>query len=93
MAINRTELVSAIADRSGLTKAQADEALSAFQATIIDALSDGESVRLTGLMTIERVERAARTGRNPRTGEEIQIPGRYGVKLTPGLTLKNAVAK
>ncbi len=93
MAINRNELVSAIADRSGLTKAQADEALAAFQSTIIDALSEGETVRLTGLMTIERVERAARTGRNPRTGEEIQIPGRYGVKLTPGLTLKNAVAK
>ncbi len=91
MAINRNELVSAVAEESGLTKGQADSALSAFQSVIMDALSKGESVRLTGLMTIERVERAARTGRNPRTGEEIHIPARYGVKITPGLTLKNAV--
>ncbi len=93
MAINRNELVSAIAEEAGLTKGQADSALSAFQSVVINALSKGESVRLTGLMSIERVERAARTGRNPRTGEEIQIPARYGVKMTPGLTLKNAVQK
>lgn len=93
MAINRTDLVSAIAEQSGLTKSQVDQALAGFQAVVIDALANGESVRLTGLMSIDRVERAARTGRNPRTGEEIQIPGRFGVKLTPGLTLKNAVAK
>lgn len=93
MAINRSELVSAIAEEAGLTKGQADSALAAFQSVVINALSKGDSVRLTGLMTIERVERAARTGRNPRTGEEIQIPARYGVKMTPGLTLKNAVQK
>lgn len=93
MSINRTELVAQIADRAGLTKAQADAALGAFQSVIIDALSEGESVRVTGLMSVERVERAARTGRNPRTGEEIQIPAGYGVKLTAGSTLKNAVSK
>lgn len=93
MSINRTELVTQIADRSGLTKAQADAALGAFQSVIIDALSEGESVRVTGLLSVERVERAARTGRNPRTGEEIQIPAGYGVKLTAGSTLKNAVGK
>ena len=49
-------------------------------------------MKITGLMGIERVERAARTGRNPRTGEEIQIPAGYGVKLTVGSTLKKAVA-
>ena len=92
MAINRTELVSAMAERAGLTKTQADAALGAFQSVIIDALSQGESVRVTGLMSIDRVERAARTGRNPRTGEEIQIPAGYGVKLTAGSTLKNAVS-
>lgn len=92
MAINRTELVSAMAERAGLTKTQADAALGAFQSIIIDALSQGESVRVTGLMSVERVERAARTGRNPRTGEEIQIPAGYGVKLTAGSTLKNAVS-
>ena len=93
MSINRTELVSQMAERSGLTKAQADSALGAFQSVIIDALSEGESVRVTGLLSVERVERAARTGRNPRTGEEIQIPAGYGVKLSAGSTLKCAVGK
>ena len=93
MSINRTELVSQMAERSGLTKAQADSALGAFQSVIIDALSEGESVRVTGLLSVERVERAARTGRNPRTGEEIQIPAGYGVKLSSGSTLKCAVGK
>ena len=93
MSINRTELVSQMAERSGLTKAQADSALGAFQSVIIDALSEGESVRVTGLLSVECVERAARTGRNPRTGEEIQIPAGYGVKLSAGSTLKSAVGK
>lgn len=93
MSINRTELVSQIAERSGLPKTQADAALTALQSVIIDALAEGESVRITGLLSVERVERAARTGRNPRTGEEIQIPAGYGVKLTAGSTLKNAVSK
>lgn len=93
MSINRTELVAQMAERSGLTKAQADSALGAFQSVIIDALSQGESVRVTGLLSVERVERAARTGRNPRTGEEIQIPAGYGVKLSAGSTLKSAVGK
>lgn len=92
MAINRTELVSQMAERTGLTKAQADEALAALQSVIIEALSEGEAVRVTGLLSIERVERAARTGRNPRTGEAIEIPAGYRVKVTPGSTLKKAVS-
>lgn len=93
MSMNRTELVAAVADRAGLTKTQADAALGAFQEVLIDSLSKGEAVKVTGLMSVERVERAARTGRNPRTGEEIQIPAGFGVKLTAGSTLKKAVAK
>ncbi|MFT0762611.1 HU family DNA-binding protein [Scrofimicrobium sp. R131] len=92
MSMNRTEIVAAIADRAGLTKTQADAALGAFQEVLIDSLSKGEAVKVTGLMSVERVERAARTGRNPRTGEEIQIPAGYGVKLTAGSTLKKAVS-
>lgn len=93
MSLNRTELVAAIADRAGLTKVQADAALAAFQDVLVDSLSKGEAVKVTGLLSVERVERAARTGRNPRTGEEIQIPAGYGVKLSAGSTLKKAVAK
>lgn len=92
MSINRTQLVAAIAERAGLTKTQADAALGAFQEILIESLSEGTPVKITGLMSVERVERAARTGRNPRTGEEIQIPAGYGVKITSGSTLKKAVS-
>ena len=93
MSVNRTELVASIADRASLTKAQADSALAAFQEILIENLSKGEPVKITGLMSVERVERAARTGRNPRTKEEIQIPAGYGVRISPGSTLKKAVGK
>ncbi|AOZ72346.1 integration host factor [Boudabousia tangfeifanii] len=93
MSMNRTELVAAIAERASLTKVQADAALAAFQDVLIDSLGKGEAVKVTGLLSVERVERAARTGRNPRTGEEIHIPAGYGVKISAGSTLKKAVAK
>ena len=91
--MNRTELVAAVADKASLTKVQADAALSALQDVLVESLSKGEAVKVTGLLSVERVERAARTGRNPRTGEEIQIPAGYGVKISAGSTLKKAVAK
>ena len=93
MSINRTELVSQIAQRASLTKVQADAALSAFQDILIDSVANGETVKVTGLMSVERVKRAARTGRNPRTGDEIKIPAGYGVKITAGSTLKKAAGK
>ncbi|QPK80765.1 HU family DNA-binding protein [Schaalia sp. ZJ405] len=93
MSVNRTELVAQIADRTDLTKVQADAALGAFQDVLVESLAKGEAVKVTGLLSVERVERAARTGRNPRTGEEIQIPAGYGVKLSAGSNLKKAVAK
>lgn len=93
MSVNRTDLVAAIAERASLTKTQADAALSALQEVLVDSLSKGEPVKVTGLLSVERVERAARTGRNPRTGEEIAIPAGYGVKITAGSNLKKAVAK
>jgi len=93
MALNRSELVSAIASKSGLTKTDADAALSAFQEVLIEQLGEGEAVKITGLFSAERVERKARTGRNPRTGEEIEIPAGFGVKISAGSLLKKAVAK
>ncbi|WP_019147413.1 HU family DNA-binding protein [Timonella senegalensis] len=93
MALNRSELVSAIASKSGLTKTDADAALSAFQEVLIEQLGAGEAVKVTGLFSAERVERKARTGRNPRTGEEIEIPAGFGVKISAGSLLKKAVAK
>ena len=93
MSVNRTDLVAAIAERASLTKAQADAALSAIQDVMVESLAQGEAVKVTGLLSVERVDRAARTGRNPRTGEEIAIPAGYGVKISAGSALKKAVAK
>ena len=73
MSVNRTELVAQIAERADLTKAKADEALAAFQAVLVESLAKGEAVKVTGLLSVERVERAARTGRNPRTGESVSV--------------------
>lgn len=92
MSLNRTELVAQIAERANLTKVEADAALGAFQEVLIESLQKGEAVKVTGLFSVERVERAARTGRNPRTREEIQIPAGYGVKFSAGSTLKKAVS-
>ena len=92
MPLNKSDLVSAIAAESGLTKAQAEDAVNALETVLVDSLSKGEAVKITGLLSVERVERAARTGRNPRTGEEIAIPAGFGVKVTAGSKLKKAVA-
>ena len=93
MSLNRTELIAKIAEKANLTKTEADKALAALQDVLVESLANGEAVKITGLMAVERTERAARKGRNPRTGEEIQIPAGFGVKLTAGSTLKAAVGK
>ncbi|MCF4120623.1 HU family DNA-binding protein [Antribacter sp. KLBMP9083] len=93
MSLNKSELVSAIASKSGLTKTDTEKAIDAFQEVLIESLASGEAVKVTGLFSAERVERAERTGRNPRTGEEIIIPANFGVKLSAGSLLKKAVAK
>ena len=90
MSINRTELIAKVAEKAGLSKT--DKALAALQEVLVDSLGKGEAVKITGLMAVERTERAARKGRNPRTGEEIHIPAGYGVKLTAGSALKKAVS-
>ena len=68
MAYNKSDLVSKIAQKSNLTKAQAEAAVNAFQDVFVEAMQSGEGLKLTGLFSAERVKRAARTGRNPRTG-------------------------
>ena len=70
MSVNRTELVAQIAERANLTKVQADAALGAFQDVLVESLSKGEPVKVTGLLSVERVERAARTGRNRRGDQD-----------------------
>ena len=93
MSLNRTELIAKIAEKANLTKTEADKALAALQDVLVESLANGEAVKITGLMAVERTERAARKGRNPRTGEEIKIPAAKAVKFTPGKALKEAVKK
>jgi DNA-binding protein HU-beta len=88
--MNRSELVAAVAERSGVPAKQADTVLKAFADVIGEAVANGEKVTLPGFLTFERVERAARTARNPRTGEPIDIPAGHAAKVSAGSTLKAA---
>ncbi len=89
--MNKTELVAAIAEEAGLTKADAARALDATVATVTKALSSGDSVAIIGFGTFKVGERAARTGRNPQTGAEMQIPAAKVPKFSAGKALKEAV--
>jgi len=90
VSINRSELVAAVADKTGASKSDADALLTALSDVLLDAVSKGEKVSIPGILSVERVERAARTGRNPSTGEAIEIPAGFGVKVSAGSRLKAA---
>ena len=89
--MNKQELVSAIVSDSGLSKVDSEKALNATTEAIKNALAKGESVQLIGFGTFSISERAARTGRNPQTGKEIQIAAKKVAKFKPGKTLGEAV--
>jgi DNA-binding protein HU-beta len=90
--MTKAELVEKIRAKAGLaSKVQAEGALDATIAVLADALAAGESVTFTGFGSFKVTERAARKGRNPRTGEEITIPSGKVVKFTPGKLLKDSV--
>ena len=89
--MTKQELIAQIAERTGLTKAQAEKALNATTSTITDALAEGESVTLVGFGTFKIHRREARTGRNPQTGGAVQIPAGFVPKFSAGQGLKDAV--
>lgn len=89
--MNKSELVKSIADKSGLAQDQATLALNGLTDTIRDTLAKGEEVALVGFGTFSVKERAARTGRNPATGETIQIPAKKAPVFKAGKALKAAV--
>lgn len=89
--MNKTELVAAIAEKADLSKKDAEAALKAFTEVIADALKKGDKVQLVGFGTFEVSERAARTGRNPQTGEEMNIPASKAPKFKAGKALKDMV--
>jgi DNA-binding protein HU-beta len=90
VAISRSDLVAALAEKADTSKTDADAVLSAFSDILIDAVGKGEKVTIPGIIAVERVARAARTGRNPSTGETTQIPAGHGVKVSAGSRLKAA---
>ncbi|MXS85068.1 HU family DNA-binding protein [Nitrosomonas sp. HPC101] len=89
--MNKSELIEAIAHHADITKAEAGNALDGALSAIKDALSKNDSVTLVGFGTFKVGERAARTGRNPRTGAEIKIKAAKVPKFTAGKALKDAV--
>ncbi|MFE3559471.1 HU family DNA-binding protein [Streptomyces sp. NPDC059193] len=89
--MNRTELVAALSERAEVTRKDADAVLSALAQTIGDTVAKGdEKVTIPGFLTFERTHRAARTARNPQTGEPLEIAAGYSVKVSAGSKLKEA---
>ncbi|MFY7867179.1 HU family DNA-binding protein [Roseateles sp.] len=89
--MNKSELIESIATKSGSTRAVATAALDAALSTITEALAAGDSVALVGFGTFKVGERAARTGKNPATGEALEIAAATVPKFTAGKALKDAV--
>ena len=91
--MNKTELIAATAEKAELTKKDSDAAVNAIFETISAALASDDKVQLAGFGTFEVRERPARTGRNPQTKEEIEIPASRTAAFKAGQALKAAVAK
>ena len=89
--MNRTELISAMAENANMTKVDAEKALKAFIDTVTEELKNGGKVQLVGFGTFEVAERAERQGRNPKTGEAITIPSSKSPKFKAGRSLKDIV--
>ncbi len=89
--MNRVELVAAMADKAGLSKKDAEKALKAFTDVVAEELKKGEKIQLVGFGTFEVSERAAREGRNPRSGETMTIAACKAPKFKAGKALKDAI--
>lgn len=90
--MNRSELLALLADRAEVPRKSADAVLSAFADVVSEVVGKGdEKVTIPGFLTFERTHRAARTARNPRTGDPIEIPAGYTMKVSAGSKLKAAV--
>ncbi|MBR3269545.1 MAG: HU family DNA-binding protein [Oscillospiraceae bacterium] len=89
--MNKTELIEAIANETGISKKDVDAALKSFVNVVSDTLQKKDKVQLIGFGTFETTERAARTGRNPANGEQIKIAASTLVKFKAGAALKEKV--
>ncbi len=91
--MNKSELVNSVADKTLLSKKDAEKAVTAIFETLTETLAQGDKVSLVGFGTFEVKESAEKTGRNPKTGEAITIPASKKPKFTAGKALKDAVNK
>lgn len=91
--MNKTELIAAVAEKTDLSKKDADAAVSAVLGAITDALKAGDKIQLVGFGTFEVRNRAAKQGRNPRTGETMTVPASKVPTFKAGKALKDAVAE
>ena len=89
--MNKSDLITAVAESTGLTKILSGAVIDAFLLTVTETLKKGEDVALPGFGTFSAESRAARVGRNPRTGEATQIPAKIQPKFKAGKRLKDAV--
>ena len=89
--MNKTELVAAMAEKAQISKKDAEAALKAFTDVVAEELKKGEKIQLVGFGTFEVSERAARTGRNPQTGEEMNIAASKAPKFKAGKALKDSI--
>ncbi len=89
--MNKSELIEAVAESADISKAAAARAVDAVVESVTDALREGDQVTLVGFGTFTVRDRAARTGRNPRTGESIRIPASKVPGFKPGKALKDAI--
>ncbi|MBC7075494.1 MAG: HU family DNA-binding protein [Syntrophomonadaceae bacterium] len=90
--MNKTELVEEVAVKLGMTKKDVEKTVNAFLQTVEESLKAGEKVQLIGFGTFEVRERQARKGRNPQTGDEIDIPAARVPAFKAGKTLKEALS-
>jgi len=91
--MNKSELISKMAELAGVTKVQAERGLDALIQAITEAVEKGEAVRLVGFGSFEVVKRAERKGRNPRTGEPLKIQAKNVVRFRAGKKLNKAASK
>lgn len=89
--MNKTELIAAVAEAAGVSKKDTEKVLNSFTTVVESALKQNDKVQMTGFGTFEARERAARTGRNLRTGEVIEIAAAKVPAFKPGKALKDAI--
>ena len=89
--MNKSELITAMSEKSSLSKKDCEAALDAFVSAVGDALKSGDKVQMVGFGTFEVRERSARTGRNPQTTEVVEIPASKAPAFKPGKALKETI--